>query len=279
MTRRVLVPVQVLKGESVSPGVAEVLADVPVLLLAYHVLPEQTPPGQGKLEFEEQAQNKLADVVELFEEYGATVETRIVFTHDAEKTINRVADETQCDAYLIPNPTPQVEKVLVPVHPDVAVERVVEYAAAVFANDDVTISIFATAPDEETLSERTALVEAAYDWFVEHGFSEDVLDTTVQLTDAPIRATATAATEHDLVVMGERAPSLRSVVFGEDVDQVAELSVGPVLVVKRPPEPEPDEVVEAAEEAEAERDVVEAAEQEAVDAAVQDDEEADRGGQ
>ncbi|WP_435359871.1 universal stress protein [Haloarchaeobius sp. DFWS5] len=237
MTRRVLVPVQVLRGESVSPGVATVLAAFSVVVLGYHVLPEQTPPGQGKLEFEEQAQNKLADVVDLFADAGATVETRIVFTHDAEKTITRVANETDCDAYLIPNPTPAVEDVLVPVHPAVDVDRVVDYAAILLAGHDVTISVYATAPDEDALADRAALAEAAHDRFVDHGIAPELVDTTVEVTDAPIRATATEATKHDLVVMGERAPSLRSVVFGEDVDQIAELSVGPVLVVRRPPDP------------------------------------------
>ncbi|WP_267641226.1 universal stress protein [Haloarchaeobius amylolyticus] len=271
MTRRVLVPVQVLKGETVSPGVAEVLADVPVVLLGYHVLPEQTPPGQGKLEFEEQAQNKLEDVVELFEEYDASLETRIVFTHDAEKTIDRVADEAHCDAYLLPNPTPQVEKVLVPVHPKVAVDRVVDYAVALLADQDASITVFATADDDETEAEREELVRAAIDRFRDHGVASERLDSRLELTDAPVRATATAATEFDLVVMGERAPSLRSVVFGEEVDQIAELSVGPVLVVRRPREPEPDEVVEAAEEAEAEREVMDAAEQEAVESVMEED--------
>jgi nucleotide-binding universal stress UspA family protein len=37
---------------------------------------------------------------------------------------------------------------------------------------------------------------------------------------------------HDAIVMGEAAPSLRSLVFGDEAERVAEASVGPVLVVR-----------------------------------------------
>jgi nucleotide-binding universal stress UspA family protein len=37
---------------------------------------------------------------------------------------------------------------------------------------------------------------------------------------------------HDVVVMGEQAPSLQSFLFGEVTDRVAAESVGPVLVVR-----------------------------------------------
>jgi len=35
-----------------------------------------------------------------------------------------------------------------------------------------------------------------------------------------------------VIVMGERAPSVRSLVFGEESERVASESVGPVLVVR-----------------------------------------------
>jgi nucleotide-binding universal stress UspA family protein len=65
------------------------------------------------------------------------------------------------------------------------------------------------------------------------------------LEDAGVAATARSAERttplhallgelpaHDVVVMGEQAPSLQSFLFGEVTDRVAAESVGPVLVVR-----------------------------------------------
>ncbi|MFW6384989.1 MAG: universal stress protein, partial [Halodesulfurarchaeum sp.] len=42
----VLVPIRVLEGESIPEGVPELLANAHVVLLGYHVVPDQTAAGQ-----------------------------------------------------------------------------------------------------------------------------------------------------------------------------------------------------------------------------------------
>ncbi|MFB6135568.1 MAG: universal stress protein [Halobacteriaceae archaeon] len=237
-TLSVLVPLRVLEGETVSPGTVDLLAAHRVVLLGYHELPEQTPPEQARDQFEAQAQQKLDAVVEAFEAAGADPETRIVFTHDAEQTIDRVADETDCPAFLIPNPSAEVTDVLVAVAPAVDVANVVEVSAPLLAGADVDVTVFATAASEEDRAASEDLVASTREALESAGVPADRVDGAVEVTTAPVRATAEAGARHDLVVMGERAPSLRSVVFGEDPDQVAELSVGPVLVVRRLPDAE-----------------------------------------
>lgn len=233
MQERVLIPLQVLEGETVSQGMVDVLSDTEVVLLGYHEIPEQTPTEQFNMQFGEQATEKLDDVVELFEQAGQGVETRVVFTHDAEKTIDRVTEEAGCDAYLITNPSPTIDDVLVPVHEAVDVDRVADYAAALLADRDISVTVFGTAESDAAVDATTELVERGRDRLVDHGVDADAIETLVEVTDAHIRAVTDRAVEYDLVVMGERAPSLRSLVFGEDVEQVAELSLGPVLVVRR----------------------------------------------
>jgi hypothetical protein len=49
------VPVAILKGETVPDAVVELLSTLPVVVLGYHVLPEQTAPGQARMQFEDQA--------------------------------------------------------------------------------------------------------------------------------------------------------------------------------------------------------------------------------
>jgi hypothetical protein len=47
---------------------------------------------------------------------------------------------------------------------------------------------------------------------------------------------------HDAVAMGESASSLRSIIFGENAEEVAARSLGSVIVVRRerPPETTPE---------------------------------------
>jgi len=97
---RVLVPLAILKGETVSAGVVDSLSNAEVVLLGYHVVPEQTPPGQARMSFEEHAEDALGETAAAFEDAGVPVETVLVFTHDRGETVGRVADERGCKAVL-----------------------------------------------------------------------------------------------------------------------------------------------------------------------------------
>jgi hypothetical protein len=256
---RVLVPVAVLEGQSLPEPVVPVLRNLPVVLLGYHVLPEQTPTEQGHMEFEDLAEEKLDDVAGVFGEAAEELDTRLVFTHDLEQTLDRVAAETGATAYLIPNPTGPVERVLVPVHPEVDLSRLVAHVAALVAGTDVAVTVFRALEDADAAE---PLVSEALDALVEAGVPAERLQRAVRETETPVRTTATVAAEHDLVVMGERAPSLRTLVFGEDPEVVAELSVGPVVVVRRV-----EEVAAEAAEAAAEAAAAEAADEAAAEPA------------
>jgi len=58
------------------------------------------------------------------------------------------------------------------------------------------------------------------------------VETRLERDGSTFDALLDAVPDHDAVVMGESAPSLRSLVFGEEADRVASASVGPVLVVR-----------------------------------------------
>jgi nucleotide-binding universal stress UspA family protein len=236
---RVLVPAEILEGETVPESVLDVLAPLPVVLLGYHVLPEQTPPGQARLQFEDQAQDALDDLAEALDEAGGEAETRLVFTHDAEQSIDRVADETGCGAILQPNPTGDVERVLVPLRGDVDVERIAAFAAALVADRDIGLTLHHVAGSEAAIPDGAALIDRADAVLREAGVPDTAIAHEVVVDDAPVLTIADAATDHDLVVMGERAPSLRTFLFGEDAERIADRSLGPVVVVRRARDAEP----------------------------------------
>ncbi|MFC7080388.1 universal stress protein [Halorussus caseinilyticus] len=232
---KVLVPLAVLDGESLAPALVAALSTVPVELVGYHALPEQTPPGQARMQFEERMEQELADLVAAFEEVGGTVETRIVFTHEPEQTFERVAVEESCDAVLLNNPAPVVEDVLVPLRGEVNVERVVALVARLLEATDATATLYHVADAEDERAAGRALIDAAVESLVAAGVPRARLTEQIVVSETPVKTLAEAASETDLVVMGESKPSIQERFFGEVSEQVSTQSVTPALVVRRLP--------------------------------------------
>ncbi|WP_436345204.1 universal stress protein [Natronorubrum sp. FCH18a] len=223
---RVLVPLAILEGESVSPGLTTLLEAVDVTVLGYHVLPEQTPPDQARVQYEERATGALEDLVSTLRVGGSRADHRLVFTHDREQTIDRIAAETAADAYAIPGASGQVGRLLVSLTGDVAVDRICSFVGDVVGTRDIGVTLF-LATDDET-GGRELLESAAGD------LSAREIDVSTELVaDAPpFEALLEAAADHDAIVVGERAPSLRSFLLGEEAERIAVESVAPVLVAR-----------------------------------------------
>jgi nucleotide-binding universal stress UspA family protein len=223
---RVVVPVAVLKNESVPLGLMNLLSTMDVTVLGYHLLPEQTPPDQARLQYEERANAALADVTEEFREAGGDADYRLVFTRDRQKTVRRVADEVSAEAYAITGVTGAVDRLLVSLSGDVAADRIIEFVTELVGDRDIEVTLLRVASDEGVVSladARSKLVEAGIG-----------VRTTVAEDVAPLDALLEAVPDHDAIVMGEQAPSLGSFLLGEVTERVAAESVGPVLVVRRP---------------------------------------------
>ncbi|SEP18297.1 Universal stress protein family protein [Halogranum amylolyticum] len=235
----ILVPIRVLEGESIPEGVPDLLAHAHVVLLGYHVIPEQTAAGQARMQFEERATNRLDEYEVIFEKAGATVERRLVFTHDGQKTINRTIHEHDCVAVLVPNATGMVEDVLVAVRGTVGVDRLAHVVAGVFGAMDVSITLYHVAENEETDEDIGTLLDGMVDRLADLGIDASTVERRVERAQDPFDAITDAAEAFDVVVMGETDPSLATFVFGMPADQVSDRFLGPVLVVQR--EPAPDE--------------------------------------
>ena len=247
---RVLVPVAVLEGGSVSPGLISLLGAVDVTVLGYHVLPEQTPPDQARLQFEERATSALEDISQEFRAAGGGADHRLVFTHDREQTIERVTDEVDADAFAVPGTTGDVDRILVSLSGDVDADRILSFVEALVGDRDIGVTLFLAAgagtvgdgaadaaasggpaPGDggDAGDGADARLAAAADRLREAGLD---VDTATAAQSSPFDALIDAVPGHDAVVMGERAPSFRSFVFGDESERVAAASVGPVLVVR-----------------------------------------------
>ena len=231
----VLVPIRVLEGESVPEGVPELLANAHVVLLGYHVIPEQTAPGQAQMQFEERATSRLDEYEAIFEEAGATVERRLVFTHDGQKTVDRTIREHDCLAALVPNATGPVEDVLVAIRGAVGIDRLARVVAGLFGGTDASVTLYHVAEPNETDADAETLLDGLADRLEDQGVDASRIETRVDRDQAALDAISEVADAFDAVVMGETDPSLATFVFGMPADQVADRFLGPVLVVQREP--------------------------------------------
>jgi hypothetical protein len=229
----VLVPIRVLEGESVPEGVPELLSNATVVLLGYHVIPGQTAAGQARMQFADRARAKLDKFEEIFTEAGASVERSLVFTHDGETTINRIVDEHDCLAVLVPNATAPPEDVLVAIRGTVGADRTARLVAGLFAGTNVDVTLYHVAGEDESEEDMAMLLDSVTDRLVELGMAETAITTEVASETSALDAIVDSAEAYDAVVMGETDPSLTTFVFGMPTEQVAERFLGPVLVVQR----------------------------------------------
>lgn len=234
VAHRVLIPVEVLRGEGIPEAVVDAVASVPVVLLGYHEIPEQTAPDQARMQFEETARDELAELVSAFENAGSDVTTRLVFTPDPLKTFERTAVELECDSVLLLNPAPVLEDVLVPLRGDVNVEHIARLVGTIFGDEDVDVTLMHVSPDTESDETANDLLTTAADELVSAGVHPDRMVRASIVDDSPLDVILEAAADHDFVVVGESEPSIRDLLFGDAAETIAEQTVNPVLVVRLP---------------------------------------------
>jgi len=227
----VLLPLAVLEGQAVAEPLVEYLAPAEVVVLGYHVLPEQTPTEQGGLQFEDRAREAVEDVAETFRNAGGDPETRVAFTHDRQQTIDRVAAEVGATAILLPNPTGAVEEVLVPIRGPIDDDRLADLIATLSTADDARVTLWGLAPEGGAFDPERA-VERAAARLRDRGIDPARIATETSVTATPLRDVVERSAEVDVIVMREGAESLVGALLGEDAERVATGAVAPVLVLR-----------------------------------------------
>ncbi|SDC38973.1 universal stress protein [Natrinema hispanicum] len=246
---RVLIPVDVLEGESVPETIVDAFASIPVVLLGYREIPDQTSPEQARDEYGDRARADLEELRTVFEDAGCDVTSRLVFTHDRLQTFERVAVEDACDAVLILNPAPILETVLVALRGDVNVDHIARLLATILADTTLELTLFHVAPDDAQKAAGTALLETARSELVAAGVDDDRIDSTVVVDDSPTAAIVEASADHDLLVAGESRPSIRRAIFRDRAKRLARRTVDPVVVIRGEYlEPEADEATAPTED-------------------------------
>jgi nucleotide-binding universal stress UspA family protein len=229
---RILVPLRVLERESIPEGIPELLTNAHVVLLGYQVVPDQTATDQARHQFEDQATRRLDDCTAILEHAGATVESHLVFTHDEQTTIDRVIDEHDCLAVLIPNATRPPENVFVAIRGIVGIDRFVRLVSGLFATIDVDVTLYHVAGEDETDADVETLFDGVATRLSDEGIAADAIDIQISRGGTPREMIVDASENYDAIVMGESDPSVTTFLFGMTADQVAKQFLGPVFVIQ-----------------------------------------------
>jgi nucleotide-binding universal stress UspA family protein len=221
---RVLVPFGLPDADPFPSVLREALATTEVVALGWYGLPEQTPPGAAREQFERGAREKLADLVRPLENADVPVRTRLVFGGDRQTVIDRVARRDDCDAILTTGQAATLDRLFVALGRESEFERILSFVADLLAAADASVTLFHTG--ERTLADATdRLVERGVDpgrIYQQLSRSTDVEQRVVELED-----------ECDLLVVGEPDPSGASRVLGTGSPGTVDTD-DPALVVRSP---------------------------------------------
>ncbi|WP_411968001.1 hypothetical protein [Haloferax sp. YSSS75] len=225
---RILVPVDVSGTEQPLLDVIDHLGAVEVVLLGYFPVPDQAEPALLRDQYGPEATDRLDAVAA---EHGGPAEV-LVFTHDREATIDRIADEYDCDAVLTAGRSTVVDRVLVPLRGDVNLDRILAVVADLLLAGNETATLFHSVAEDADPTQGELLLMGAVDRLVEYGVDRDRVDWRLSEGGDPQTDIVELGAEYDLVVLGETDPSLRERIIGDVLSAIVDALDVPSLIVR-----------------------------------------------
>jgi nucleotide-binding universal stress UspA family protein len=223
----ILVPVDISDPDPPRLGIVDLLDPLEVVLLGYFPVPDQAEPALIKGEYEDEAESRLLDLAA-----GRDLTEVLVFTHDREATIDRVADQYDCDAVLSVRDADEIDRVLVPLRGDVNIERIVSVTARLLRASDATVTLFHSVAEDADESYGEFLLRGATDRLVEFGIDEERVDWELSESGDPQAEIVQLGADYDIVVLGESEPSLRDRIIGRVLSHVVDELASPALIVR-----------------------------------------------
>jgi len=221
-------------SDPTSPdGLVDLLAGHRLLVLGDYSVPDQLTPEQLHAARDDEASATIESVADAVRGRGVDVESVVVFTRDREETIDRVAADHDADATLTPGSVDEsITRVFVPVRGDENLDRIVSFVAELVTGADAGVTLYNAAESEDAASNGEFLLGGAADRLAEGGIDRDRIDWTVARSDDAVESILGAATDHDLLVIGESEPSLRDRILGSAAGRLVEAATQPVAVVR-----------------------------------------------
>jgi nucleotide-binding universal stress UspA family protein len=226
----ILVPVDVSEDDPIARSLIELCRSVEVILLGYYPVPDQVAPAQLRQDHESDARATLNEIGETFGDIDVT--DVLVFTHDREDTIDRIANQYGCEAVLTMGEAERIDRVLVPIRGDTNLNRIVSLLAAVMRMSDASITFFHSVAEDSDPSHGEFLVRGAVDRLDEAGIDRERIDWRLSETESPQDEIIELAREYDLLILGETKPSLRERIFGTVPSRIADEVDKPAFIVR-----------------------------------------------
>lgn len=228
----ILVPVDVSITEPPDQGVLELLRPVNVVVLGYYPVPRPTAPAHLKEDHEPEAASRLDDIVTRFDSTVHDVEGVLVFTKDRQDSIDRVADQHDCDAVFVPGEAGTVERILVPLRGDVNLERIVSLVGDLVRASDASVTLFHSSAEGADPSQGEFILRGAADRLSEDGVDRDRITWELSEGSDPEAAIVGLAEAYDLIILGETEPSLRDRIIGAVLTPILDSIEKPAIVVR-----------------------------------------------
>ena len=228
----VLVPVDVSITEPPDQVILDLLKPVNLVVLGYYPVPKQTAPAHLKEDHEAEAVERLENIVSRFASGDHDVEDVLVFTKDRRDTIDRIADQHDCDAVFVPGAAETIEQILVPLRGDVNLERIVFLVSDLVGASDAAVTLFHSVPEGTDPSQGEFVLRGAADRLAEQGVDRNRVDWTLSEGGSPKRDIIDLVADYDLVILGETEPSLRDRILGAVLTPILDEIEKPAIIVR-----------------------------------------------
>lgn len=227
----ILIPVEFPDPQPLPSTFVDAFSSCRVVLLGLDEMSDDVDADERHRR-EIRAKNVLYSLATQFLREGESADVELVTGEGLSETPTRVAEERGVDAVMIPKPITTLGRVLVPVRDPRFAEPVAEFLSGL--NQDVFLhtTLFHVAESEDDVEAGEQVLSDIREQLVEAGHPELRLDSETVVSDDPAFAISEAASDYDIIVMGETEnPSFDSV-FGKTYELVADETNHPVVVVR-----------------------------------------------
>ncbi len=232
---RVLVTVDLSRGDWSELQPVELLSGAEVVLLGVYPITDQVAPEQARDQFQEQASADLESLADRFHQANLNVDTELVFAVDLKEALNRVAEKMNCHAVLTWNDELVFSKLAVLHRGEAEMNQMMDYVARIMAeqSQDVDlIHLYEGGLEEREVTRRRNLLGQQRGLLVEKGLKQGQINIILENVSDVDGALVEKASKYDAIVMGETEPSVKSRLFGTRHELVVEHAKGVVLIVR-----------------------------------------------
>ena len=224
MRKKILIPIEVLKKESVPEGIVNLLKDTKIILLGIHEIPEQTAASQASMQYKEKVDKILENIKQSFDEAGAKTETREAFTHDKKETIERIEEEENIDATLLLNPMPTHKKILIIYRSRENLEKIGELINQIGLNES-KVGLMLVEPKDTTLDQGVSILMGT-------GIKlENITERIKTDREDVVKEIKKRSPEYGLVFIGRVGRNIKDTILGDISKKIKKATYGPVILI------------------------------------------------